>query len=86
MAQNALLLGDRKLALERFGAAVDAGWREYYFYTEDPRLDDLRDDPRFNALMAEVKADVDRQRAEVEERDAERDFIAELDAARANRE
>jgi TolB-like protein/Tfp pilus assembly protein PilF len=86
MAQNALLLGDRELALERLGAAVDAGWREYYFHTEDPRLDDLRDDPRFNALMAEVKADVDRQRAEVEERDAERDFIAELDAARANRE
>mgnify|MGYP000358519673 CR=1 FL=1 len=40
----------------------------------------------FAAEMAEVKADVDRQRAEVEERDAERDFIAELDAARANRE
>ncbi len=86
MAQNALLLGDRELALERLGAAVDAGWREYYFHTEDPRLDDLREDPRFEALMAEVKADVDRQRAEVEKLDAERDFVAELDAARANRE
>jgi hypothetical protein len=42
----------------------------------------LSDDGRFQALMAKVKADVDRQRAEVERIEAEEDFPALLDKVR----
>ena len=62
------------------------GWRDYYVQHHDPRWAPLIDNPRYQALMAEVKADVDRQRAEVERMDAEEDFVARLDAARAQRQ
>lgn len=66
LARNAVLLGDKELALERLKLAVDTGWRGYYTESHDPRWSSIADDPRFQAMMAEVKADVDRQRAEVE--------------------
>jgi TolB-like protein len=66
LARNAALLGDKELALERLRLAIDTGWRGYYTDSHDPRLSSIADDPRFQAMMAEVKADVDRQRAEVE--------------------
>ncbi len=85
-ARNALLMGEKDLALERLEQAVEAGWRDYYVQQNDPRWAPLAEDPRYQALMAEVKADVDRQRAEVERIDAEEDFVARLDAARAERQ
>jgi TolB-like protein/Flp pilus assembly protein TadD len=85
MARNALLLGDIDLALSRLQEAIDAGWRDYYIQQHDPRWSALADDPRYQALMVEVKADVDRQRAEVMRMDEEEDFPAKLDAARALR-
>jgi TolB-like protein/Tfp pilus assembly protein PilF len=84
-ARNALLLGDHGLALARLREAVDAGWRDYYIHEHDPRWAPIADDPEYRALMAEVKADVDRQRAEVERIDAREDLAAKLDAARAAR-
>jgi len=36
-------------------------------------------------MMTAVRADVDRQRVEVERRDAAHDFMVELDAERAER-
>ncbi len=86
MAMNALLVGDHDLAIERLGQAVEAGWRGYYVHINDPRWAVLADDPRFVELMSEVKADVDRQAAEVDRIDAEEDFIAILDAARSERQ
>ena len=85
-ARNALLMGENDPALERLERAVEAGWRDYYVQHHDPRWAPLIDNPRYQALMAEVKADVDRQRAEVERMDAEEDFVARLDAARAQRQ
>ncbi|MGD8512013.1 MAG: tetratricopeptide repeat protein [Gammaproteobacteria bacterium] len=82
-AQNSLLLGQQDLALERLEQAIAAGWRNYYVHLADPRWAALRDDPRHQALMARVKADLDRQRVEVEKIDAEEDFIARLDRAQA---
>ena len=82
-ARNALLLGDRDLALERLEQAVAAGWRDYYVHVPDPRWAELRQDPRYEALLAEVKADVDRQRSEVERIDAKENFPALLDRALA---
>lgn len=68
-ALNALLSGDATVAVERLQQAVDAGWRDYYGTMQDPRWAPLRDDPRFVALMAAVKQDLDRQRAEIDQMD-----------------
>jgi len=82
-ARNAVLKGDHDLAVDRLEQAVDAGWRGYYIWRHDQRWAALTDDPRYRELMAEVKADVDRQRAEVEKIDAEEDFTALLDQVEA---
>jgi TolB-like protein/Tfp pilus assembly protein PilF len=84
-ARNALLMGEYDLALQRLERAVESGWRDYYVQRDDPRWAPLADDPRYQALMAEVKTDVDRQRAEVEHIDDEEDFVAKLDRVRAER-
>jgi TolB-like protein/Tfp pilus assembly protein PilF len=85
-ARNALLTGDHDVALERMKRAVTAGWREYYIHHHDARWAPLADDPRYQVLMAQVKADVDRQRAEVERIDAEEDFAAKFDQVQAARQ
>ncbi len=85
-ARNTLLAGDEDLALDRFRQAVDVGWRDYYQALHDPRWDSVRGRPDFQELMATVKADVDVQRAQVEQIDAEKDFAAKVDQAIAARE
>lgn len=85
LARNAVLVGDTELALRRLERAVDLGWRDYYINNRDPRWGLLQDDPGYQALMAKVKADVDRQRAEVERIDAEENFPALLDQVRATK-
>jgi TolB-like protein/Tfp pilus assembly protein PilF len=82
-ARNELLLGRREQALDLFEQAADAGWRGYYGIRVDPRWDALRDEPRFQAVLAKVKADLDRQRTQVEAVEAEHDFVARYDAAMA---
>jgi tetratricopeptide (TPR) repeat protein len=84
-ARNALLMGDHELALKRLQQAVAAGWRDYHGEVSDPRWAGLRENPDYQALMAEVKTDVDRQRAEVERIDAGEDFPVLLDQARTAR-
>ncbi len=84
-AENDLLIGDRDAALARLERAVAAGWRSVYVREHDPYWGSLRDDSRYRKLMQEVKADVARQRAEVEALGPEEDFIAELDAVMAAR-
>ena len=64
-AETALLRGDRDRALELLEQAVTAGWREYYIRQHDPYWAALENDPRYRALMARVKADVDRQAVEI---------------------
>jgi hypothetical protein len=67
------------------GQAVDAGWREYYSVSNDPRWRSVRDDDRFRGLMARVKADIDSQRARLEQIEARDDTVARLDAISKNR-
>ena len=81
-ARNAALLGQADLALDRLQRAVDAGWRDYYVDQHDPRWGALKGDARYQALMAEVKADVERQRAEVARLEADEDVPALLDKVR----
>ncbi len=84
-ARNAALMDDRELALDRLEEAVEAGWRGFYVNNHDPRWGPLRSDARYQALMAEVKADVDRQRARVEQIDAEENFQALLKKVRTSK-
>jgi tetratricopeptide (TPR) repeat protein len=84
-AENELLRGNVEHALEWFEQAVEAGWREYYRREHDPYWARLKDHLRYRALMAKVKEDVDRQRAEVARLDKQADFSAKLDAALAAR-
>jgi TolB-like protein/Tfp pilus assembly protein PilF len=66
LARVRVLEGNREDALRQMEAAVRHGWRLIYEWPMDPILDSLRGDPRFDRLMAEVMADVARQRARVE--------------------
>jgi TolB-like protein/tetratricopeptide (TPR) repeat protein len=82
-ARNTLLLGNADRALELLDQAADAGWREYYLMIHDPRWASVHDKPKFREIMARVKADIDLQRARMEEIDAADDFIERLDAVLA---
>jgi hypothetical protein len=84
-ALNALLAGSVDLALDRLEQAIDAGWRDYYMAHNDPRWRQVASDARYLELIAAVKADVDAQRAEVEQQDAEDNFATRLDGAVATR-
>ena len=84
-AQNAVLAGDKELAIDRLRQAVDAGWRDYYSVSNDPRWKSLRDDPRYKELMATVKADIDAQRARLEQIEAKEKTVARLEAGLKNR-
>jgi tetratricopeptide (TPR) repeat protein len=79
-ALNTLLLGNADRALELLDQAAAAGWREYYLMIHDPRWASVRDSPKFQSIMARVKADIDLQRARMEQVDATEDFIERLDA------
>lgn len=83
-ARTAALRGEAARAAELLEAAEAAGWRGYYGVLHDPRWDALRGEPRFQALMARVKDEVDAQRARVERLTAEDDFVTRLDAALAS--
>jgi TolB-like protein/Tfp pilus assembly protein PilF len=65
-AQIRVVAGDHEGAIRELQEAVRNGWRHYLQYPGDPILNSLRGDPRYDRLMAEVRADVDRMRARVE--------------------
>ncbi|HSN70358.1 MAG TPA: tetratricopeptide repeat protein [Steroidobacteraceae bacterium] len=81
-AVNALLRRDTGLALDALERAIDIGWSAYYVQKTDPYWTAVADDPRYRAMMARVRANVDRQRAQVERVDAAEDFVAKLAAVR----
>jgi tetratricopeptide (TPR) repeat protein len=66
LARVRVLEGDREGALQAFEESVRRGWRLHNDGINNPILESLRGDPRYDRLMAEVKADVDRMRARVE--------------------
>jgi hypothetical protein len=49
--------------------AIDEGWRTYwwYFLKYDPILELLHDEPEFQAMVAEIEADMAAQLARVRE-------------------
>jgi tetratricopeptide (TPR) repeat protein len=66
LARIRLLQGNREEALRLTETAVRRGWRFVYLQPNDPILGSLQGNRRYDALMAEVHADIQRMRARVE--------------------
>jgi TPR repeat protein len=63
------LKGDKQRALAALRQAIDEGWRTYWWYylKYDPILESLHDEPEFQAMVAEIAADMAAQLARVRE-------------------
>jgi hypothetical protein len=78
------LRGDKQKALSALRQAIDEGWRVYwrYFLKHDLNLESLHDEPEFQAMVAEIEADMAAQLARVREmeRNGELEPIPEVSA------
>jgi hypothetical protein len=78
------LRGDKQKALAALRQAIDEGWRIYWWYLlkHDPSLESLHDEPEFQAMIAEIEADMATQLARVREmeRNGELEPIPEVAA------
>jgi tetratricopeptide (TPR) repeat protein len=76
------LQGDKQKALSALRQAIDEGWRNswWYFLKFDPILESLHDEPEYQAMVAEIEADMAQQLARVREmeRNGELEPIPEL--------
>jgi TolB-like protein/Tfp pilus assembly protein PilF len=70
-AQIYALQGDKQKALSTLRQAIDEGWRvNWRFDLEyDPLLESLHDEPEYQAMIAEIEADMAAQLARVREMD-----------------
>jgi TolB-like protein/Tfp pilus assembly protein PilF len=66
------LQGQTAEALAALRVAIDAGWRQYWRFEleDDPMLDSIRDEPEFQAMVAEIRADMAAQLARLREWEA----------------
>ncbi len=64
--------GKTEEALAALRQAIDQGWRRlwWYYLEYDLSLDSLRDEPKFQAMVAEIKADMAAQLERVREMEA----------------
>jgi len=79
------LRGQKRKALSVLRQAIDAGWRTlwWYYLKRDPNLESLHAEPEFQAMVAEIEADMAAQLARVREveRNGELEPIPEISAA-----
>jgi tetratricopeptide (TPR) repeat protein len=63
------LQGEKQKALAALRQAIDEGWRAswWYFLKQQPNLESLHDEPEFQAMVAEIEADMAAQLARVRE-------------------
>jgi hypothetical protein len=68
-AQVYALQGEKQKALSALRQAIDEGWRSLWRYSLklDPNLQSLHDEPEFQAMVAEIEADMAAQLARVRE-------------------
>jgi TolB-like protein/Tfp pilus assembly protein PilF len=54
------LQGETRKALVALRQAIDSGWRSLWWYwlEHDPKLDSIRDEPEFKAMVDEIKLDM----------------------------
>ena len=83
-AQNFGLSGDFDAAADTLEAAIEAGWMQYFLVMNDPSWAKTIANPRIAHILDDVKVELERQRAIVEQADAEHDFRAEYEAMRSN--
>ncbi|MEE8527629.1 MAG: tetratricopeptide repeat protein, partial [Gammaproteobacteria bacterium] len=81
------VMGDKEMALAKLREAVDAGWRAVQYLSpwhmkNDPLLESLWGEPEFQAIVAEIEADLTRQRARVDAAQASGDWQPLLALAR----
>jgi tetratricopeptide (TPR) repeat protein len=78
------LQGEKQKALSALRQAINEGWRDswWYFLKQDPILESLHDEPEYQAMVAEIEADMAAQLARVREmeRNGELEPIPELTA------
>jgi hypothetical protein len=78
------LQGEKQKALAALRQAIDEGWRIFWWYylKYDPILESLHDEPEFQAMVAEIEADMAAQLARVREmeRNGELEPIPEVSA------
>jgi tetratricopeptide (TPR) repeat protein len=78
------LRGEKRKALSALRRAIDEGWRSMWWYSLrlDPGLESLHDEPEFQAMVAEIEADMTAQLARVREmeRNGELEPIPEIPA------
>ncbi len=78
------LQGKTEAALTALRQAIDEGWRRFWWYyaEHNPNLDSIRNEPEFQAMMEEVKADMAAQLERVREmeRNGELELIPKLSA------
>jgi len=83
-AQIYALQGKKQEALIALRQAIDEGWRSlwWYFLKSDPSLESLHDEPEYQAMVAEIEADMAAQLAHVREmeRKGELEPISEVSA------
>ena len=78
LARVHAVLGNKEDAYRWLEDAIEAGWRRYYITLSgprDPMFDALRGEPRFERLMANVKAKLDSTRERVREMEPEVDAL-----------
>jgi tetratricopeptide (TPR) repeat protein len=82
-AQNFGLRGDFDAAADALEAAIKVGWLRYIWVMNDPTWAETITHPRIARMLDDVKVELERQRAVVEQADAEHDFRAEFEALRS---
>jgi TolB-like protein len=81
--QNFGLRGDFDAAADAFQAAIEAGWLRYLWVMNDPTWAETIANPRIARMLDDAKIELERQRALVEQTDAEHDFRAEFATKRS---
>jgi hypothetical protein len=78
------LQGEKQKALSTLRRAIDEGWRRFWWWVleHEPNLVSLHDEPEFQAMVAEIEADMATQLARVREmeRNGELEPIPETSA------